>query len=570
MLTKTIASGTGCFFRQLQKGHPPSCLHTYIYTKQKTNIVKSTIFHLIYVESNRLYFRHTVTLPAFVAFLTHILLETGVSDRRAEPTSLRAKIYVLPDEILSYIFEWGTLALDDDISKLMDIDEDGPDVPALPEFQVLVSHVSQRFRRVAINTRSLWTVIHALDLVPAQSNFIRRSLKRSGSLPFSICLNCSDMDLGDDRSRLDSDIDEALCLINPNIFRLERFAARFPFFALLHRVMTYLNQPAPQLKTLELYEAVYESIFDEEMPFSPYEFRQPLTLFKGEMPQLNHLLLDGVHVAWSECNFRNLVSLSLVYHPKDVRPTYEEFQAIIQNSPSLRDITLRGSAPLISEDASVSNLYKPLPLQALENLTIANISASYAPTFISLFRAPKLKSLVLSELYADYYCRLFDRIAGPPALFPSLVSLQLTSILAKNAAAARLLRAYPKLEWLGLIVPRDYPQWVKLLENGEADGSPNQSRPSEHLCPALKCLHCVNINLHDIKDVFMKREEAKLPLPRLVYDTDSIDTLFNNKSTLDWLKEHTEVKLVNGSVRDYDAMSARWNELRRMDTEESM
>ncbi|GJJ13466.1 hypothetical protein Clacol_007720 [Clathrus columnatus] len=433
----------------------------------------------------------------------------ALQNQRAKLESRIAAIWTLPNEILAYIFELGASeqeAAGEHIEASKN-DDDSNDT-GIQDIQILVSHVSRHFRNVALNTPVLWSSIHVLDLKPPRLDYISTCLQRSGSLPVSISLDCEDDDSEYKATELPTTpVEDAMGRIKPNMYRLKRFMARFRSFDALHRVMLYLDQPAPQLEALELSEVDFERTFDAETLFSPGYLSEPLTLFQGNIPKLTSVMLDGVHVSWSQCNFKNLVVLCLGYHTADVRPTYEEFRTIIQNSPSLRELSLQGSSPIFSEDVSMSSLYEPFPLESLEELRVSDVSSDYASLLISLLRAPNLKSLILSELDTNDYSSLLDHISGPPVLYPNLISLKLVCIEASDMAATRLLRAYPKLEWLGLYAIHGCPQWVALLESA-----------GEHLCPALKCLRCVKIDLEDIKDVFSKRKEANIPLPKLELD----------------------------------------------------
>lgn len=469
-----------------------------------------------------------------------------LQNRRASMESRIAPIWMLPNEVISYIFELGASDQEEQNDSSPRADE-GSDAPDQPDFQILMSHVSRHFRDVAIKTPTLWSTIHVLDLAEPRLDYVKTCLERSGSLPFSICLDCEDEDSEHHLRGSNPAIDQVMTFVKDNLYRLERFMARFRFFESLHHVMRYLDKPAPQLRALELYDVDYEQTFDEDTTFSPQSLRAPLVLFGGEVPKLTKLMLDGVHVAWSQCNFKNLTVLNLGYHNKDVRPTYQEFQAIIKDSPSLRELSLQGSAPLLSEEVTDSNLYTPFILDSLEKLRVSDISSDYSSTLISLLHAPNLKSLVLSELDTNDFSGLFDRIAGPPALFPNMTSLKLVSIEASDAAAARLLRAYPRLEWLGLYAFHGCPQWVSLLEQPE--GQSSSTDPPEHLCPALKCLRCVEVDLDDIKDMLNRRKDANVPLPRLELHRD--ENSFHRTSTLQWLEQNVDVKFIDPS--DYDS-----------------
>jgi hypothetical protein len=97
-----------------------------------------------------------------------------------------AKVSFLPDELLSMIFEHGCLP--------------SPSLQTGPPIEIVLSHVNQRFRDVAVNTRLLWARIEVLFRTPLDK--VVTYLQRSRTCPFDFHL---DIDV-DDGSDSDSEL----------------------------------------------------------------------------------------------------------------------------------------------------------------------------------------------------------------------------------------------------------------------------------------------------------------------------------------------------------------------------
>ena len=453
----------------------------------------------------------------------------AIRNQRANMKSRIAVVWSLPNEILAYIFELGVRNEEGRMYTEKDDDDDDDDGHEdEPAFNILVSHVCRRFREIAIHTPTLWTQIHILDLETPRLDFVRACVKRSGSSGLDIFIDCNGGRFEVDFAPVPSLMD----ILDPHISRFRRFTVRISGFQPLYQIMVRLNKPAPQLESLELYNIDTETDFDEEDPFHPALLREPLTLFDGIMPKLECVSLDGAHAAWTKCNFTGLKSLHLGYHTRDVRPTYDEFKAIIDASPTLHTLDLRGSAPLIS----TPSVYPPLQMERLEVLHISEMTCDIATALMSLFNTPNLLSLSLMDLTTNGDSSFFHRIIGPPALFPALTKLKLGSVAMNEDTFEGLLRASSKLTHLSLYLSSRIPtSWLVYLEP--------KSPENEVVCPKLECLRCVNASPWGLNTLLERRRDAGFPIATLQLDKKTPDYW------QDWecLKEYATVELIDPS-----------------------
>ncbi|KIJ54089.1 hypothetical protein M422DRAFT_64271 [Sphaerobolus stellatus SS14] len=512
-------------------------------------------------------------------------LRVNLGQLRSEKAVLESKIapiWCLPTEMLSYIFELGAeMEIQQEIndeetgksgneekeekdhetgcacgeshthSPSFRTASDGTDEtedkkPKVP-FAVLVSHVCRTFREVATHTPSLWSRIMLNGIRTQELDRARTFIARSGSVSLTIIYDEEDADY---LLHLE-EVGHFMDIVAPHISRLKGLTLQLPYFQALHRIMQRLDKPAPLLETLELCERDYETGFDEFEDFRSMDLRDPLVIFQGNMPKLKRLVLDGVHVSWTGCNFHGLEEIVLGYHTHDVRPTYEEFKAIIDASPDLQLLDLRGSGPTLTDDAALAACFPVIEMEHLESLHLSDISSEYSAPFVSLLRAPHLQSLSLANLDTNDYSAFLLRLASRPVLFPTVTALKLYSVQSNEVSYLKLLLAYPNLKKLTLYIDHENTHWLTAL----VPDDPTQEVP----CPKLETLKCVRTALADIKDVLDKRRTRGHAIPNLQIDheTEGMGSI----DLMKWIKENTAVEIVEpseASVEDEDDDDSEW------------
>jgi hypothetical protein len=273
----------------------------------------------------------------------------------------------LPNELLCYIFTLGEEAQDGDDDD-DDDDDTQSDVIQLP-FKVLVSHVSTRWRTVALGIPTLWTRLDFAEGPPFDKS--RTWLERSKECPLDIELDLTldqdprsddsdnqlnttseDDDEPEDRVPMPGglpplknvqrrlpgrispqDLPLVRDLILPHVPRWRVFELMVNDFQIMYGILSTLSSipSAPQLQALRLYHYDDDEDYDH---FSPSHLKQPFIPFSGRAPGLMQAALWGVHVDWDTCTFlQGLKELELAYHAKDVRPCYEIFTRILRGSP---------------------------------------------------------------------------------------------------------------------------------------------------------------------------------------------------------------------------------------------
>lgn len=201
----------------------------------------------------------------------------------------------LPVELLSHIFILGS-----------------QDSAYLP---VIVSHVCQQWRRIALQTPALW---RRITLSPKERMWKER-IKRSKTCTLDVQLLPSPSKLPKSLGRSSRKVDKPVIdldpysiqwhmhMVIPYIARWRSFEVAFPSYApclwkaALSRICARRGAQAPQLQDLHL---TYRQNDDPEA----------FTLFSGSAPKLRSVTLNGIRLNWLPSLFANLAALDYTHH----------------------------------------------------------------------------------------------------------------------------------------------------------------------------------------------------------------------------------------------------------------
>ncbi|KAF8895400.1 hypothetical protein BD779DRAFT_1608982 [Infundibulicybe gibba] len=336
--------------------------------------------------------------------------DTDEDEGRVNP---QGKVVQVEDEAMD-------VEADDEDYEDEDEDEDEEEKP----FQILVSHVCQHWRNVAIESPGLWTKLafhtgFSLDCA-------RTWIQRSKGLPLDICIDCTIPDAEfiveneygmhphDTSSpaaiqmHVDAalagtpiqtnyysqrELNEILDLIIPHADKWRSFELAVSFYRYMYTLLSRLEKcaAAPLLEVLMLYH--YETCDDYEA-FAQPEFNDSFLLFHGNAPRLRETAFWGVHIAWEPS-----LELELAYHAKDVRPSFSVFQQLLDASPNLRTLTLCLLGP---RGHFAQQLAQPMPgktkslLAGLAHLKISGLPCSNRAAEEMFVQLGELKSVNLN------------------------------------------------------------------------------------------------------------------------------------------------------------------------------
>ncbi|CAA7269703.1 unnamed protein product [Cyclocybe aegerita] len=383
--------------------------------------------------------------------------------RRSSATSRRSRTQsltpmdMLPNELLAHIF-----------STIMDESTENP------LFVITLSHVSSRWRNVALGTGCLWARINiTFPLSDIDLERTKTYLTRSGTYPLDILVDVRDpdWDWNEDAHRATWQVMVPFVrLLVAHIHQWRKFEMLsdtwVPIFTLLFYTKTVTA--APLLETLSLsrcnaYMAARGQIFH------PSVLRDALPLLGGHASstrKLRRVTLVGVHTIWTDTVLRNLTHLEFKYHSSDVMPTAEAFGAILGGCPHLTELSIVGWGPILHREVQYAEGVFQMP--SLRTFTLGFVDAEYAMKLLLMFHTPALRKFVLEDVNkvisptgvenADAFLEWLVARCGPtpttltiPVPLRRLRSVELHSVHAHQATFSRLFAQLPSLEQLTCI-----------------------------------------------------------------------------------------------------------------------
>ncbi|RDX53337.1 hypothetical protein OH76DRAFT_1399232 [Lentinus brumalis] len=474
-------------------------------------------------------------------------------------------------------------------------------------FNVLVSHVCQRWRDVALSNSLLWNHISFVGPPPYERALTY--LARAASAPLALTVDRtaeqedeefsdSGHDVDEDDGPKDNDPDLSIItgimdVIIPHIEHTQALQIMVSFYPQMHRALEMMGacHGAPILEVLQLYH--YEDT-DEHETFKWQDLReQPFVLFHGNLPRLTHVALWGVHVDWSPQGspyLTGLTDIELAYHARDVRPSIYDFARILRTSPDLRTLTLCLSSPagnpsewpsglpLSADDMDIDGT--PLVLPKLSELVLAYLEPSYLLALLPRLAFPALTSLALDledEDYSDILTYLASPrslpqppqpplalrgpgVAGSPAaqrarsLLSNLTSLKIASLPCADPLVADAYRQLEKVVALNLNMLFLGDGWFDLLypKDPAAPALANELLGAgELLLPRLETLTCTGVDGARMRELVSLRAAHGKPVKKVLMNQDD-DVSEEDEQ---WLGEHLEkFEYFEGSDEEEDVL----------------
>ncbi|KAI9058346.1 hypothetical protein FKP32DRAFT_1741521 [Trametes sanguinea] len=511
------------------------------------------------------------------------------------PANGRCLINELPSELLSHIFTLGwTPERDDepDEDDFEDVDSDDGTYSSISSddsashhskspkeeeedkerrlpFNVLVSHVCERWRAVALENPLLWSHIRFVGNPPYERATTYLARAKEAPLTITIDRTVEDDDefsMSEDGDFTPEDNDPDLSIIGgimdvitPHVTHWQALQIMVSFYPHMHRALQALGAagPAPMLEVLQLYH--YEDT-DEHLTFKTPDLReQPFVLFGGVAPRLAQVALWGVHVPWSKDGapyLAGLTDLELAYHARDVPPEEGAMQVDLDSLaplvlPKLSDLVLAYLEPKV-----LLSLLPRLALPALTSLALDLEEDDYTDVLAYLASPRSLphqisSSSVLAPTGGSTLSGPGVAGSGPPretrSLLSNLTSLKVASLPASEAVVRDAYRQLDKLVALNLNIAYLGDTWLELLfPQPDASGSTDAG---ELLLPRLESLTTTGVDGLRMRELVEARKARGRPLRTVLMNQDDDVTVDDEE----WLGKHVErFEFFEGSDEEED------------------
>jgi hypothetical protein len=426
----------------------------------------------------------------------------------------------LPNEIFVHIFLLGT---------------QHPASATSQEFLLTITHVSSRWRQLALSSRHLWkSLVISFPIDAKELDRAQVWLQRSRPYPLRLTIDICDPDWDFDEETHPVRWFEAQAIMGVILPEAERWheiqmlADNWePLYAFL-----YFTQKValPILHSVDL-RRCNPYFASPERTFAPSKSRAFIPLFGGQnLENLQTIVLEGAHVDWENlAALRGLTRLSLGYLARDVLPTPDEFRDLLSSSPRLESLVIMGWGPRLSKDPNVKEtklqqLRGTIQLPRLKNFELGVMIPSYVIDLLSFFYLPALEALTLDDitrydaqtLVPPKFDVIFDYLSGQasPSSHPTSISTHLlTSLTMMNLDSSptsfrRFLQGLHRLRVLN-------------VHNCSASAlealSPNDTGVP---CQSLRCLSAEACNPHLLIEIIRARRRHE--------DTEAVDVVFQH------------------------------------------
>jgi F-box-like len=457
-----------------------------------------------------------------------------------------------------------------------DEDDDEEDEESCLPFQVLVSHVCQHWREIALESPVLWTKLTFTDGPPFEKSIAW--IQRSKGSPLDISIDCTipeNDDYAHDDQDSDSesdvscpsvtrkpgshgekyeeehgdchhgtlfysldDLNTILDIIVPYVAQWRLLDFSVSYYVYMYTLLSRLTlcSSAPLLEVLILHHYEEGNDTDGEEEFQCPELSTPVLIFNGIAPNLKEVTLWGVHLDWerSLSFLAGLQDFELAYHAKNVRPSFATFSKLLAASPEIRTLTLCMSGP--AEDNDMDNDWgtDPIEVLSLKDLVLCYHEPKYIIALMRLLCAPNVTSLVLDYDGADY-SEFVQALTRPmpgknKSLLAGLEHLKIVGLPCNNKSAEMLLDQLAGLQSLNLNCQGEEEElFFDLLCR-------LRSKSKTPYCPNLHTIWTTGIHGRQMKTFIEMRRVAGMPIKRVGMSQQ--DEIGEREES--WIKDHVE------------------------------
>jgi hypothetical protein len=300
-----------------------------------------------------------------------VLLQRLQNEHNALKNQL-SPVSSLPNELLSAVFE----ALASDMS------------PTSPPIEIVLSHVSRRFRGIAMNTRQLWTRIRVSLHTPF--DMVVAYLGRSGTHPFDLFF---DIDTNSDSGSVsDSDFDSDALLYNNSEWKtIMSYMTRCRRLSMLSDQPEIIHDMVENLHAIKapLLQSIQIECYDvENAPYLDFY----TTIIDGGAPALTSILIEGWGLHQCLPPLTGVTSLTLLGATWLMKWT--DFRDIIGGLLALTRLVI---GDIFHENFLPDNFESKIVLPSLKSLRICanHDGCPLADQILLATSAPALEILVL-------------------------------------------------------------------------------------------------------------------------------------------------------------------------------
>ncbi|KAK1233648.1 hypothetical protein PQX77_003192 [Marasmius sp. AFHP31] len=455
---------------------------------------------------------------------------------------------IIPWEILASIFKLNHLSGDTDNDDC-DMQLGEYSVPSVqskgPPPEVKVSHVSQRWRQIALGTGTLWTSIFVKR--GACHEAVSAYLQRSSESPLDVIIV-------HDRPLDDNSDDEESSQAHQRIFDLallhisrwrrcwvdsSRHNIDSPFLSRL------ISAQAPVLE----YLSIGVEVSNHLRPHDQSEGLSTPRIFTGGCPRLAFVYLRGLAVYLFRPPMSTVTALS-IDHTRHICIRFSGFRALLHSSPLLLHLSISGD--VVGNQSWPQSDFITLP--ALRSLAITSFRASNYSSILLTINAPLLRKIILEDACEHDLDPFLN--SSRASKYPLLQSLVFCDCHFTVSKYRMFCASFPSVSELTFYGDSYLPDILRSISD-TTHLAPNAT-DAHSLWPRLKELN-VDLSLANEEGLFLKdglerrletgHGPAKMRLGTAVDEPEDDDhALTMACSDPEWLKEHVAIEIMEGPV----------------------
>jgi hypothetical protein len=411
----------------------------------------------------------------------------------------QAGILSLPNELLAAVFSEGRNLVG---------------LYAMRPFPVLCSHVSQKWRDVAINTAILWTSLYLHATLCDE--LLTMHLERNRVLPFDIRVNLPDNT-------------QVLWKIKNHLHKVIPYVDRWGSFSVIASHGPFVLDILLHLSELHAHRLQYFEVIADNPPVF-LSSNADLQIFRLGASALTSVHLEGVQLSSCWPPLGAVVALHLDFGQFSMAA--ETFIQALREIDALKELTLLHHYFIFPPRTSSLSLAIQFNIPSLRyfKVSFGTETTEYLTRFWEIFSMPSLESLTLI-CNSMAHIPAFVSSSHSPLKYPALHTLILYGTWFPFDSAADLLSVLPSITHLSVVWCDPSPVLNALLGG--------------------RGLHLQTISISDIEpdildilgDLIISRIDARRPLRRIKIKSFAFDDI--PQARLDWLREHVEVEEYN-------------------------
>lgn len=274
-------------------------------------------------------------------------------------------------------------------------------------FQLVVSHVCQHWRQVALRTPSLWTTLHFREKshVDRAKAYLARCTRSTSYLLDILFDSVAEEDYFPGVTLYKEEVRSIFQIITPHVKRWRSFHLKICDNDCKGLARQFLSTcgPAPNLETLQLYH--FEDYRTTQNLYLA-TYRPPVIVFSNSLPRLRNVSLIGVNLPWEKSPYlMNLCRLELALHPDNIRPPFRWWKRMLRLSPELEVLCLHYSGPKTASGDQALDwppANEKIPLPRLQGLSLTDLDPDYLCILLERLTLPNIQVLTLDLPDQDY------------------------------------------------------------------------------------------------------------------------------------------------------------------------